>query len=122
MFGVNRAGGFSIYGTQKNIAVKEVRTVEEFGAFLKENTARVEKSVSSLSLIIGGGGSFKTGSQLWTKPDPTTEICVYTQSNDMAWGIEFNLPDHIVVRGPVSSTKIPASLLTKEIISHALSI
>jgi hypothetical protein len=118
--GVNRVGGFSISGVQENIAVKEISTVEEFGAFLKENTARIEQGYKSLSLIFGGYGAMKTGSQIWTKPDPTTEICVYVQSNNIRCGIDFDLPRSIVVKGPMSSARVPASLLTKQTILSAL--
>lgn len=118
---ISSAGGIYIAGMRdvNQADVKMISTVEEFGDFLKENGARIDQSVRSLSLYICGSGSVKTGSQLWTKPDPTTEICVYVQSNEMNCGIDFYLPKSIVIRAPRSTVEIPSALLTKEMILSA---
>lgn len=117
---VNSTGSIAAARAQTPAAIKEITTIEEFSAFLKENKARIEQKLSSLSLYIGGGGGIKVGSQLWTKPDPTTEICVYIESNDSTCEIVFNLPAGIVVTGPLSKARIPATFLTKENILKAL--
>ena len=116
--GIGRS--FAISGFDQNAApVQTLTTVEEFAQFLKISGARIEQKQDSLTLIIGGYGSCKVGSMLWTRPDPTIQISVFIQSNDWGCGVDFNLPKSIVVRTSRSAVEIPAALLTQEHILHA---
>lgn len=105
---------------QKMREVKDITTVEELSAFMKSNKANVELVGNSLILNFGWGGHYRMGSQLWTRPDPTTEISVYMRTDDLNCGIDFHLPKSITVRGPVSTATIPSTLLTKESIQGSL--
>ena len=114
------AASMSIGPVHQTEAVKEINTVEEFAQFLKENGARVEEARRVLTLYIGEkNGRNRVGSQLWTRPDPTTGINVYVESNKLEGRIDFDLPETITVVAPKSSAKIPATLLTKETILKA---
>lgn len=108
--------------TISNRPVSEVSTKEEFAYFLNENGAKIEETVGTLSLYICGSGSKTVRTRLLPDPDPTTQISIYIQSDKSDCSFEMNLPDYIIIRGPLSSVKIPRDLLTREAILHAFKI